>query len=87
MGTDYGTELQLIDAGKNWSAGTSSSNNTSCIGLIPTTVTPIELQFRLGSFYAHFYPKFNLSPGDEVQLQDGSATLNVHVAYGAPVTK
>ena len=85
MGTDYGINLYLADQTKNWSAGNSTSNNTSCIGLIPTTVTPTELVFRLGTFYTHRYPQFTLSTGDEVRLIDRSATLDVRVAYGPPL--
>jgi hypothetical protein len=65
----------------------STAANTSCIGLIPTKISPSELDLRLGSFYAQFYPKFTLAPGDRVQVIANGAGIDVHVAYGAPVTK
>jgi hypothetical protein len=86
-GSDYGVQLQINDFSKNWGAGFSTATNTSCIGLIPTRVTPNELDLQLGSFYTSLYPKFSLAPGDLVGVAVNGAGLNVHVAYGAPVTK
>jgi hypothetical protein len=88
-GTDYGMLFNLNDLTKGWSGGLSLAgiHNTACIGLIPSKVTPGEVDFRLGSFYTNLYPKFSLDPGDEVQLVLNGAVRTVHVAYGAPVTK
>jgi hypothetical protein len=88
-GSDYGSWFGLIDTTGNWSAGNSdpSANFTSCIGIVPTKVTPGEVDFRLGSFYTSLYPKFKLNPGDQVEVVVNGTPLNVHVAYGAPVTK
>jgi hypothetical protein len=86
-GFDYGSQLNVNDLSKGWSAGLSSANNTSCIGLIPTHVTPTELDLRLGSFYTGLYPKFALANGDELQVVANGAPIDVHVSYGAPVTR
>jgi hypothetical protein len=86
-GADYGVQLEINDLLKNWGAGFSIPTATSCIGLIPTKVTPGELDLRLGSFYKQYYPKFTLAPGDEVQVVANGAPIDVHVAYGAAVTK
>jgi hypothetical protein len=85
-GSDYGVQLQINDLTKKWGAGFNIPTATSCIGLIPTKVTPGELDLRLGSFYSKYYPKFTLAPGDEVQVVANGAPIDVHVAYGAPVT-
>jgi len=88
-GTDFGMLFNLNDLTKGWSAGSEfpGLHNTSCIGLIPSKVTPGEVDFRLGSFYTNLFPKFSLDAGDQVQLVLNGAVRNVHVAYGAPVTK
>ena len=87
QGFDYGTQLNVNDLSKGWAAGLSVTNNTDCIGLIATTVTPSELILRLGSFYTSLFPKFTLASGDEVQVVANGAPIDVHVSYGAAVTK
>jgi hypothetical protein len=82
-GADYGLDFNLNDLTKNWSAGFASPNNTSCIGIIPTKVTGGEIDFRLGSFYTNLYPKFSLSPGDNIQVVLNGAAKDVIVRYGS----
>jgi len=88
-GSDFGGLFNLNDLTKGWSAGLAfpGLHNTSCIGIVPTKVSSSELDFRLGSFYTTLFPKFSLDGGDEVQLVANGAVRNVHVRYGAPVTK
>ena len=83
-GSDYGLLFNLNDLSKGWSAGAAFEklHNTSCIGIIPTKVTLDEVDFRLGSFYSTFYPKFSLSAGDQVQLVLNGAVKNTQVRYG-----
>jgi hypothetical protein len=83
-GSDYGLLFNLNDLTKGWSAGTAFTqlHNTSCIGIVPTKVTPDEIDFRLGSFYTTLYPKFSLDTGDHVQLVLNGAVQNLQVAYG-----
>src|SRR5262249_33615463 len=80
-GSDFGLDFMLNDLTKNWAAGFSTPTNTSCIGLIPTKVTGGEIDFRLGSFYTNLYPKFALTPGDNVQVVVNGAARNVPVKY------
>ena len=88
-GSDYGPLFNLNDLTKGWSAGLAIAglHATSCIGIIPTKISSDEVDFRLGSFYTGLYPKFMLGPGDEVQLVLNGAFRDVHVQYGAPVTR
>jgi hypothetical protein len=85
-GSDYSLQFALIDETGRWSAGNSTATNTSCIGLIPTKVSPGEVDYRFGSFYTSLYPQFKLNTGDEVELVLNGAAADVHVAYGAPIT-
>ncbi|HEX6680986.1 MAG TPA: hypothetical protein VF063_10095 [Gaiellaceae bacterium] len=85
-GSDYGLLFNLNDLAKGWSAGAAFAklHNTSCIGIVPTKVSSSEVDFRLGSFYTRFYPKFSLDAGDQVQLVLNGAVRNVDVRYGTP---
>lgn len=82
-GSDYGMLFNLNDVAKGWSAGTAfpGLHNTSCIGIVPTKVSPDEVDFRLGSFYTTLYPKFSLDAGDQVQLVVNGAVRNLTVKY------
>jgi hypothetical protein len=80
-GMDYGSDFNLNDLTKNWSGGLATPATTSCIGLIPTKVTGGEIDFRLGSFYTNLYPRFSLSPGDDVQVVVSGAARDVVVKY------
>ena len=87
-GLDYGTSLYLNNTTANWAAGRyrPSSNELDCIGLIVTKFTPTEVDYRLGSAYQQFSPKYQLAAGDTVQVAVNGTTKTVHVKYGATVT-
>ena len=51
-----------------------------------TKFTPTEVDYRLGSAYQQFSPKYQLAAGDAVQVAVNGATKTVHVKYGATVT-
>jgi len=57
-------------------------HNTACIGIVPTKVTPAEVDFRLGAFYTTLYPRFSLAAGDHVQLVLDGAVRETQVTYG-----
>jgi len=83
-GSDYGGLFNLVDLTKGWSGGLAlpGLHFTACIGLIPTTVSSSEVDFRLGSFYTTLFPKFSLDAGDQVQLVVNGAVKNAQVTYG-----
>ena len=88
-GSDYGALFNLNDLTKGWSAGMAfpGLHNTACIGIVPTKVTPKEVDFRLGAFYTTLYPKFSLDAGDQVQLVLDGAVRDTRVTHSAPVTR
>jgi hypothetical protein len=75
-----------VDTDQNWAAGRyrPSIGELDCIGLIVTKFTSSEVDFRFGSGYAQFYPKYTLAPGDTVQISVNGASKTVPVKYGAP---
>ena len=65
-GLDYGTSLYLNDNTGNFAAGRyrPTLNELDCIGLIVTKFTPTEIDFRPGSGYQQFSPKYQINDGD-----------------------
>jgi hypothetical protein len=83
-GYDYGTSLYLANSAQIWAAGRyrPQLNETDCLDLIVTKFTPTEVEFHIGPFYKRFYPKYELTPGLQVQLVVNNATYNTNVKYG-----
>ncbi len=86
-GLDYGTSLYLNDATGNFSAGRyrPTLNELDCIGLIVTKFTPTEVDFRPGSGYQQFSPKYRINDGDALEIAINGASKTVHVKYGTAV--
>ena len=87
-GLDYGTGLYLNDNTGNFAAGRyhPTLNELDCIGLIVTKVTPTEVDFRPGSAYQQFSPKYQINNGDAVRSRVNGASKTVHVKYGTAVS-
>jgi hypothetical protein len=82
-GYDYGTSLFLADPAKNWAGGRyrPSVGETDCIDLVITKFTPREVDFHFGAFYTTNYPKFSLSPGNQVEFGINGASYTTTVKY------
>jgi hypothetical protein len=83
-GYDYGTSLYLANASQAWAIGRyrPQLNETDCLDLIVTRFTPTEVELRIGPFYKRFYPKYELTPGLQVQVVVDGTTFNTTVKYG-----
>jgi hypothetical protein len=87
-GRDYGTSLYVVDASQHFAAGRyrPEADELDCIGLIVTTFTPTDIEFRPGSAYQQFYPKYQINDGDSLQVEVNGASRTFHVEYGTTVT-
>ncbi len=87
-GYDYGTSLYLEDLNKKLAAGRyiPQTRELDCLALIVTRFTATEIDFHLGGFYQQFFPKYEISPGDELSVVVNGASLTVHVQYGKTVS-
>ena len=88
VGLDYGTSLYLNDNTGNFAAGRyrPTVNELDCIGLIVTKFTPTEVDFRPGSGYQQFSPKYQINDGDAIEVAVNGASKTVHVKYGTAVS-
>ena len=69
------TALELHQGGHD--AGEGASLLSTFVGIVPTKVSPGEMDFGLGSFYAHSYPHTALNPGDDVQIDVNGGSIDV----------
>jgi hypothetical protein len=83
-GYDYGTNVYLAVPAQGWSGGRyqPTLNEIDCIDLVVTKFTPTEVDFHFGPFYKSAYPKFALSPGNQVEVGVNGATYDTTVTYG-----
>lgn len=86
-GTDFGTDLYLSVPSSHWGAGQyNPGGEVDCIGIVPTSESPSQLTFKLGSFYTANPSMFSLQQGDLVELVVNGASIDVHVSYGSTVS-